>query len=106
MSMPISGLTSTADGWGLTLGLESTGTVTSAINNTSGSNALHQYPAYIKGIDTGLTATAILLMAATYYLKIKHATPLGNYCKLPSKVIAANVQALLGDLWSLTNIPP
>jgi hypothetical protein len=101
ISIPISGLAATADGWGLSPGLDSTVTVTSAINSTSGSNASRRYPKYMKGVDTGLTATALLLIAGTYYLVIKHATPLGNYCKLPSKVVSANVQALLGEAWPL-----
>jgi hypothetical protein len=103
--MPISGLSATSEGWGLELGLDNSVSLTSSATVSSGSNETLRYPAYIKGIDTGLTATAILLMAATYYLMIKHATPLGNYCKLPSKVISANLEALLGDLWPLTAKP-
>ncbi|KAE9377623.1 hypothetical protein N431DRAFT_478822 [Stipitochalara longipes BDJ] len=101
MSIPISGLAAITDGWGLAFGADSTVTVTSSMNGTSKSSTTPRYPAYIKGIDTSLTATALLLMAATYYLVIKDATPLGNYCKLPSKVISANVQALLGEVWPL-----
>ena len=47
---------------------------------------------------------ALLLMARTYYLVISHATPLGNYCKLPSNVISANVQVLLGEVWPLAAV--
>jgi hypothetical protein len=53
---------------------------------------------------SGLAAIALLLMARTYYLVISHATPLGNYCKLPSNVISANVQVLLGEVWPLAAV--
>ena len=90
-SIPVSGLAATADEWGLTLGADSTITVASPVSGSSTSSSTPRYPGYIKGIDTGLAATAILLMTGTYYLVIKHATPLGNYCKLPSEAISANV---------------
>lgn len=104
MSMPISGLAAIADGWGHSLGDDNTITVTSVVNSTSGSNATPRYPAYIRGVNTGLTATALFLMAGTYYLVIRHATPLGNYCKLPSAVIQSNTQALLEEVWPLAAV--
>ena len=107
--MPIPDLAAAAAGSSLALLGRNIITVTSAVDATSGSNGTTQYPAYVKGIATGLTAAALVLIAGAYYLVIGHATPLGNYCKLPSTVIQANLKVLLEEEWpaaAVAEAPP
>ena len=67
--------------------------------NTPQSNGTIAYVPYVRGADTALMIMALLLAAGAYYLMILHATPLGNFCKLPSRLINRSLQILLAEFW-------
>ena len=57
------------------------------------------YVPSVRVADTALMIMALLLAAGAYYLMILHATPLGNFCKLPSRLVNRSLQVLLGEFW-------
>ncbi len=99
MSHAIPGVKAAMSRWDSAPGAGDAVSVSLDATNTPQSNGTILYVPYVRAANTSLMVVALLLAAGAYYLMILHATPLGNFCKLPSRLINRSLQVLLGEFW-------